>query len=66
VSIRKLCEWFDVPRSLIYREPRLRKRNRFNEGLTTEIRAIIDEQPFMDFGVSTSSLIEDEHRKVNI
>ncbi len=43
VSIRKLCDWLEVPRSSVYREPRERRRYKLNEGLVNEIRAIIDQ-----------------------
>lgn len=66
VSVRKLCDWLEVPRSSLYREPKERRRYRLNEGLVKEIRAIIDQKPHAGVRTIHWALNRGRENRVNI
>lgn len=46
-SITKLCEWFDLPRSTAYYEPRDPKAPVIDEQLASQIKALHEAEPFL-------------------
>ncbi len=66
ISTRKLCEWLEVPRSSLYREPKERRRYKLNESLVKEIRAIIDQKPHTGVRTIHWNLNRDRENRVNI
>ncbi|TCS50622.1 helix-turn-helix domain-containing protein [Pseudobacteriovorax antillogorgiicola] len=66
ISIRKLCDWMDIPRSQIYREPKERVQYRLDSMLVARIREIIQKHPYFGLRRIHWKLNQSYPKRVNI